>query len=554
MARFPGGERPIVVVGGGPVGLMLALFLDHYGVRCTVLNDGLSPCDVPRGSTHNARTMEHYRRLGIAEEVRELGLPPDHPTDVAYFTRYNGRELARLPMPSTEGNRRAVTLAPDTDQIPEPLHRANQMYVERLLFGLARTRRGITLRFGWRVTEVRQDSSGVVLQAENARDGTVHTWRTGYVVGCDGSQSVVRAAIGAGYAGTGAVDQEILGRRASATHLRIPTLHRDFLAGRRAWSYWALNHELAINLITLNGHDEFFLLTSSVDPADPDPGRVTELVRRAIGANVPVDVLSHRAWTPGLALVADRFADRRVLLAGDAAHLFTPTGGFGMNTGIDDIADLSWKLAAMLAGWGGARLLDSYELERRPIAVRNTAAARQLNKNLGDIDLAAVLEQDSLAGHAERTRVGALLSTYGEQFASIGVQLGARYDGSPVISADGDPPPDSPVSYAPTSVPGGRAPHAWLGGRRGRGDSLFDCLGTGFTLLRLGSRPPDAAPLLAAARAGRIPLTVLTIASPPIRDMYQRDLALIRPDQHVAWRGNQPPADAGALLALITGR
>lgn len=532
---------------------MLALFLDHYGVPCTIVNDGLFPCDLPRGSTHNARTMEHYRRLGIADDVRELGLPAAHPTDVAYATRYNGFELARLPMPSSDGKRRAVAQAPDTDQTPEPLHRANQMYVERLLFDRVRTRPGITVRFGWRVTDVRQDDSGVVLAAEHTEDGGSHTWRSSYVVGCDGGQSVVRAAIGAQYAGDGAVDQAILGGRASAVHLRIPTLYRDFLAGRQAWSYWALNHDLAINLIALNGRDEFFLLTSSVDPADPDPNRVVELVRRAVGASIPVDVLGHRAWTPGLALVVDRFADQRVLLAGDAAHLFTPTGGFGMNTGVDDVANLSWKLAAVLAGWGGAHLLGSYEPERRPIALRNTAAARKLNKNLGDIELTAVLEQDSVAGHAERTRVGTLLSTCGEQFASIGVQLGARYDGSPVISVDGDPPPDSPVSYTPSSVPGGRAPHAWCTGR-GRGDSLFDHFGTGFTLLRLGSRPPEVASVVAAAKAGGIPLTVLTVTSPAIRDMYQRDLALIRPDQHVAWRGNQPPADADALLALVTGR
>ncbi len=547
-------DAPVIVVGGGPVGLMLALFLDHHGLRCTVINDDPSPGDLPRGSTHNARTMEHYRRLGIAEDVRALGLPPDHPTDVVYSTRYNGFELARLPMPSSDDKRRAVAHASDIDQTPEPLHRANQMYVERLLFDRARTRPGITLRFGWRVTDIRQDDSGVEVRAEHTLDGTPQTWRSGYAVGCDGGQSAVRAAIGVRYAGDGAVDQSILGRRASAIHLRMPTLYRDFLAGRRAWSYWALNHDLAINLIALNGRDEFFLLTSSVDPTDPDPSRVTELVRGAVGARIPVEVIGHRAWTPGLALVAERFADRRVLLAGDAAHLFTPTGGFGMNTGIDDVANLSWKLAARLAGWGGARLLDSYEPERRPIAVRNTTAARRLNKNLGNIELAAVLEEDSAPGQVERTRIGALLATYGEQFASIGVQLGARYDDSPVISTDSEPPPDSSISYTPSSVPGGRSPHAWCTERRGRGDSLFDHFGTGFTLLRLGSRPPGVAAVVAAAKAGGIPLTVLTIASAAIRDLYERDLALIRPDQHVAWRGNQPPTDAGALLALVTGR
>jgi 2-polyprenyl-6-methoxyphenol hydroxylase-like FAD-dependent oxidoreductase len=538
---------PVVIVGGGPVGLVLALFLDRYGVPCTVVNDEPGTCAVPRGSTHNARTMEHYRTLGIAEDVRRLGLPADHPTDVAYFTRYNGFELARLPMPSSAEKRHAVADAPDTDQTPEPLHRANQLYVEQLLFDEVRRRPGITVRFGWHVTDVRQDDSGVAVKAE--RDGGAHTWRAAYVVGCDGARSVVRAAIGGQYSGSGAIDQAILGRRASATHLRIPTLYRDFLGNRRAWSYWALNHELAMNLISLNGRDEFFLLTSS---AQPDQGGLADLIGRAVGTRVPVDVLGHRAWTPGLALVADRFADRRVFLAGDAAHLFTPTGGFGMNTGIDDVANLAWKLAAALGGWGGARLLDSYAAERQPIALRNTAAARRLNLNLGAIELADVLEQRSPAGIEERMRVGALLAACGEQFASIGVQLGARYDGSPVISADGDPPPDSSVTYTPTSVPGGRAPHVWCGGRA-RGDSLFDRFGPGFTLLRMGSRPIDCDAVTSAANARGIPLTVLTLPGETVRDLYGRDLALVRPDQYVAWRGNRLPADIDALLATVTG-
>jgi 2-polyprenyl-6-methoxyphenol hydroxylase-like FAD-dependent oxidoreductase len=547
-------STPVAVVGGGPVGLMLALLLDHHGVECTVFNDGLLPSPVPKGNTHNARTMEHYRRLGIAERIRQLGLPRDHPTDVAYFTRYRGFELARLRMPSADGIRAAVTAAPDTDSTPEPLHRANQTYVELLLFAEARSRPGITLRYGLRVQGVRQDTSRVVLRAESVHGDPPEIWQAGYVVGCDGSHSVVREAMGARYGGHGSIDQQILGGRASAAHLRIPSLYRDHLGDRRAWSYWALNEELAVNLISLNGRDEFALLTSSVDPDHPDHEQLIRLVQRATGTRIPVEVLGHRAWTPGLALVADAFADRRLFLAGDAAHLFTPTGGFGMNTGIDDAANLSWKLAARVVGWGGRRLLDSYQPERRPVALRNTAAARKLNQNLGGIERDPLLEQDSPEGRVQRERIGAVLSTCGEQFASIGVQLGARYDGSPIVSADGDPPPDSLVTYTPTSIPGGRAPHVWRSGWHRRGDSLFDSFGTGFTLLRLGSRPPNTDRMAAAARAAGVPLTELTVARPLVRDLYERDLVLIRPDQHVAWRGNRPPTDAAALFTLVAGR
>lgn len=545
---------PVVIVGGGPVGLMLALFLDYHGIPCTILNDAPCPYELPRGSTHNARTMEHYRRLGLADTIRELGLPADHPTDVAYFTRYSAFELARIPMPSADAKRQAVAHAPVTGQFPEPLHRANQMYVERVLFDRARSRPGIAVRYGWRVTGLRQDDDRVIVSAEHTRDGTTRSWQARYAVGCDGGRSVVRAAIGARYSGSGPIDQEVLGRRASAVYLRIPELYPRYLARRRAWGYWAVNHELIINLISLNGSDEFFLLTSSVDPDNADPEQVGDLVRRAVGSPVGVRVLDRRSWTPGLALVADRFADRRILLAGDAAHLFTPTGGFGMNTGVDDAANLSWKIAARLAGWGGGELLPSYELERRPIAERNTAAARTLNLNLGDINPTDVLEDGCREGQEQRARTGRLLGAYAEQFASVGVQLGARYDRSPVIARDGaDPPPDSPVAYTPSSVPGGRAPHAWIGDGRERGDSLYDRLGPGFTLLRLGPRPPDGGAFAAATAAAGVPLAVLPVPDPAVRDLYERDLALIRPDQHVAWRGNRPPDDPGELLARVTG-
>jgi 2-polyprenyl-6-methoxyphenol hydroxylase-like FAD-dependent oxidoreductase len=544
---------PVAVVGAGPVGLALALLLDHHGVSCTVYSDARAAWSHPRGNTHNARTMEHYRRLGIAAEVRELGLPPDHPTDVAYFTRYNGHELARLAMPSRLGKLQAVAESPQTDQTPEPLHRANQMYVEALLLDRARSRRGVTIELGWRVDELQQDPEGVTLCARRLADGTSERIRARYVVGADGGRSIVRRSIGSRLQGHDRIDGPILGGQAAAIHLRLPTFHRDVMAHRKAWSYWALNHEVATNLIALDGGDEFSLLTSSVDPDDLDEAALTDLVHRAAGAAIPVQILGHRPWTPGVALVADRFAEGRVFLAGDAAHLFTPTGGFGMNTGIDDAANLAWKLAATIQGWGRPRLLASYETERRPIAARNTGAARALNQKLRDIERPVDLDRDSGDGARMRRRLGDLLSTYGEQFASIGVQLGGRYDGSPIVATAESPPSDALTAYTPSSVPGGRAPHLWLNGRRDVGASLYDRLGRGFTMLRLGSQPPRVERLQHAADAAGVPLKVLNVADPVARELYERDLVLIRPDQHVAWRGNHLAADATALVTQITG-
>jgi hypothetical protein len=224
-----------------------------------------------------------------------------------------------------------------------------------------------------------------------------------------------------------------------------------------------------------------------------------------------------------------------------------------MNTGIDDAANLAWKLAAVVQGWGGPRLLASYKAERLPIAIRNTGAARTLAKGIGDIRVSADLEAATEAGIAARRELGAFLSTFGEEFASIGVQLGARYDGSPIIAGDDAPPPDDFASYTPSAVPGGRAPHAWIGAGREIGDSLFDRLGTGFTLLRLGTNAPDATAFAAAAHGLQLPFKQLDIADDDIRALYGRDLVLIRPDQHVAWRGNAVPDDAGALLRRLTG-
>jgi 2-polyprenyl-6-methoxyphenol hydroxylase-like FAD-dependent oxidoreductase len=544
---------PIAIVGGGPVGLMLALFLDRHGVPSVVFNTEPSARHHPKGSTHNSRTMEHYRRLGFGAQVRRLGLPVDHPTDVVYLTRFNGPELARLRMPSGAEKMQRVAASPRSDQVPEPIHRANQMYVEKFLLQHAATRPNITLRFGWRVDSFLQDADGVTLHAEAADASGDQNWRAKYLVGCDGGRSFVRRTLGIQYEGFAALEQAFFGTHMISTYLRAPTLYRDYLGSRRAWQYWVVNPELRTGLVALNGDDEFIVWSRSAPDRPPDDATIAALVRRATGAKIPLDIIAHGEWTGGIALTAERFADRRVLLAGDAVHLFTPTGGFGMNTGIADAANLAWKLAAIAQGWGGAGLLASYEAERKPIAVRNTSASRALAKNVGDILVPAELEQNSPAGAAARATTGAFLSGFGEEFASIGVQLGARYDGSPIIMADGDPPPDSFVRYTPSSVPGGRAPHYWLDDTRAFGSSLFDRLGVGFTLLRLRPEVPDPAALLAAAAVRKIPLAVVDVPDAEARDLYERDLALIRPDQHVAWRGNAAPHDPGALWARLTG-
>jgi hypothetical protein len=246
----------------------------------------------------------------------------------------------------------------------------------------------------------------------------------------------------------------------------------------------------------------------------------------------------------------ESFGGGRVFLCGDSAHLFTPTGGFGMNTGIDDAANLAWKLAASVRGWAGPSLLASYEAERKPVAIRNTSAAHRLARNVGEVPVSRAMEDDTEAGAIARADASTFLSTFGEEFASIGIQLGARYDGSPLIVSDGTSPPnDDPAVYVPTACPGGRTPHL----RLGDGQSLFDRLGAGFTLLCFGEVSKDARRLQASARERGVPLTLLPVDAAGARELYERDYALVRPDQHVAWRGDRVPEDADVLLDRVTG-
>ena len=571
-------KSAVAIVGGGPVGMMLALFLDRHGVPSVIFNLDESARWHPKGSTHNSRTMEHYRRLGLSAAIRHLGLPADHPTDVAYYTRYNTHEIARVVMPSEAEKLGAVINAPRTHQNFEPIHRANQMYVERFMFEQIRLRPNITLRFGWQVGEFSETATGVQLHAERVarrdEDGQAdysagaealvraaagdmaqsETWSVDYLVGCDGGQSHIRRTLGIRYEGHDTLNQAFLGGSMIASYIRVPALRSQCFAGRRAWQYWAVNPQIRTALVALNGDDEYLYWTRLAEGAQFDEREAARGFHAACGHETPVTFLGNRNWTAGVALWAERlWSGHRTFLAGDAIHLFTPTGGFGMNTGIDGVANLAWKLAALVQGWGGSRLAASYEVERKPIARRNTTAAQGLAKNVGAVKVDEEMEADTPAGAAARREAGAYLATFGEEFAYLGVQLGVRYDGSPIIWEDGAPPRDSFTSYLPSGVPGGRAPHVFLDPpgmveRR----SLFDQFGVGFTLLRLPATAAGGAALAARAAARGVPFKIVDVDDPDARELYGRDLAIIRPDQHVAWRGDQLP-DADRLLDRLTG-
>ncbi len=555
---------PVAIVGGGPVGLVLALLLDFYGVQCTIFNTAPTHRFHPKGNGQNARTMEIYRRLGFSDEVRRLGLPADHPFDQAYFTRLCSHEIYRFAMPSRDERIAMRRHMPVTDQLPEPMFHVNQMYVERYLLERLRALPGVDVRFGWRVDWFTQNENEVTLHARNSDGSGDAIWTAAYAVACDGGGSFIRKTLGIGFEGDVQNKDAYWAGQFFSIYMRIPELYPKFVGHRRAWMYWAVNpdpHTRGV-IFALNGIDEFMMLIKPQGGrTEVDIAEVADWVKRTIGADIAVEVLGYHPWSAGQALVAERYRSGRIMIAGDAAHLFTPTGGFGMNTGIDDAANLGWKLAAVLQGWGGPRLLDSYQAERKPIGYRNTGASRQYASRMHDAVVPEDIEASGPAGEAARVAASKLTYVRYNHFNrpedkdAVGVQIGGRYDGSPIIIADGEPPPDrfpeSYDEYVPSGLPGGRAPHVWLDESRQMGSSLFDKFGRGFTLLRFNAEA-DAAGLEHAAAARGVPLAILDVALPQARALYGRDLALIRPDQYIAWRGDRLPDDPDALLARLT--
>jgi 2-polyprenyl-6-methoxyphenol hydroxylase-like FAD-dependent oxidoreductase len=543
-------DAAVIIIGAGPCGLVLAIELGRRGVATIVLEEKTSPARFPAANATQARTMEHFRRLGFAETVRAQGLPPDYPTDIAYFTRYTKHELARFSLPSSRAAREIVRTLTGSWSAAELPHRVSQMFVEKVLRAEAEKCASVSVRPGWRMVAIRDTSAGVEVDADH--DGERTTLRAAYAVGADGGGSPTRKALGYAYVGESQAVRDFMGGRMFAIYFRSPTLY-DVIPHPRAWMYWAVNRERRSFMATVNGRDEFNFHTQlkSHESAEfIDDRQAKAMFNATLGAEHDVQIIARSSWNAGYTLVANRFQRGRVFLGGDAAHLFTPAGGLGYNTAVEDAVNLGWKIAAVIKGWGGSALLETYEAERQPVARRNTGYARGFADSLGLFVPPPELEDASSAGEQARKLTGDHFNAHARtEFNIPGITFGGRYDGSPIIVPDGTaPPPDAANSYVPTACPGGRAPHVWLDDGR----SLYDAFGFEFTLLRLGSNTADARPFEEAAAALNIPLAIVHVPRDDVRDLYQADLALIRPDQIVAWRGKSAEA-AGAVLRRASG-
>lgn len=544
-----GTPESVIIAGAGPVGLLLACELGSRGIPVTVLEPQSELLRHPKANNFAARTMEIFRKQGISRTIRDQGgLPRNRATDIGYFTTMTGRELHRIPWASPdEAQRNPDPLWPT----PEPTFRTTQMVVEPALLAHARTYPSVTIHFNFGLVDFEQDAEGVTVTAKHSATGKTETLRALYLVGCDGGRSRVREILGIELAGEGGLNQQFMGGPMQATYLRAPTLLSIFPHGD-TWMNWTMSPRGRGIVVLINPEKSEFLVHFQLAPKETaDADSFDKHFEAIVGQRIPYEIISTSPWRAGLGLVAEHYRQGRCFLAGDALHLFTPTGGMGVNTGIDDAFNLGWKLAMVCKGIAAPTLLDSYEIERRPIGKRNTGFALRFARNAGGCPISEHLCEDGPAGDAARAETAAYLEKYMRfEFVTPGFQFGARYDGSPiVIGDDGIPPADEPNLYIPSGVPGGRLPHVWLRD----GTSLFDNLGREFTLICLGSgEDPSAWETTAAELLGGI--SVLRLSNElELHELIGGNAVLVRPDQHIAWRGSLANADPHEILATVSG-
>jgi 2-polyprenyl-6-methoxyphenol hydroxylase-like FAD-dependent oxidoreductase len=541
-------EASVLIVGGGPVGLTLAMDLAWRGID-VIVAETRYPGEPPSVKCNHvsARTMETFRRLGLAQEVRDTGLPADYPNDAAYRTTATGIELSRIPIPARE-ERYTATGGPDTWwPTAEPPHRINQTYLEPVMFAHAAAMPGVRILNRTMIEDFTQGDHSVIASARDLDSGETFRIETKYLAGCDGSRSMVRRRIGATLSGTPVI------QRVQSTCIRAPQL-LGMMPGKPAWMNMSLNPRRCGTVIAIDGK-ETWLIHNHLYDGEPDFESIDRdwAIRAILGVdeNFEYEIVSREDWT-GRRLVADRFRDRRAFISGDAAHLWMPYAGYGMNAGIADAMDLSWMLAAVLEGWAPATLLDAYERERQPITeqVSKLAMEMALNNIRQRTGTPAEIELPGPEGDAMRARIGQEAYDLNvNQYCCGGLNFGYFYGQSPVIAYDGgEHPVYTMYDFTPSTVPGCRAPHFFLPDGR----SLYDLFGPYYTLLRFDPAVDVDGVVQAAAHRG-VPLTVVDLPKETAQDLYPHSLALIRPDQHIAWRGDIAPTDPLSLIDLVRG-
>ncbi len=540
---------PVLIVGGGPVGLVLGIELARLGIHATLVEARDGTIKTPKMNFVNVRTMEFCRRWGITDEVRRQGHPENFHPNVMWATGVEGYEIARLDFPPFMEEKTRF-FSPAADCL------ISQLWFDPILLAHARKQPNLTLRHRTRLDNFRETAAGIEADVTDLVSGKSETVAADYIVGCDGANSTVRDLLGIQLSGLAAMQDNF--------HIFLESQELIEIFEQK------MGEARFFNLV---GPDGMWAMFTSINwrgrwrfsmhpPPKDDERAVPSLLRRAVGRDFEYTLLDSSHWI-SRKLVADTFRRGRAFIAGDAAHQLNPSGGFGMNTGVADAMDLAWKLAGTLQGWGGPALLESYEIERRPIAVRNVEEATRNFERPKALRPGPQIGQDTAEGAAQRAAFKKALfdADILRHHDTDGIALGYRYDPSPIVVPDGTAAPSDAVRvYTPTARPGHRAPHAWLDGgpppeagiRVPGGRSTIDLYGIGFALLDFGA-PEDAARLAREAAARGVPVTVTALDDPVIAKLYGRKLVLVRPDGHVAWRADAAPADCDEIVDRIRG-
>lgn len=543
-------KSQVCIVGAGPVGLTLAMDLARRGIEVLMVemrHRGEAPN--VKCNHVSARSMEIFRQLGIVQAVRSAGLPDEYPNDVAYKTRFLGKELSRIKIPNRL-TRYTANDGPDTNwPTAEPPHRINQIYLEPILFAEAEKYTGIRILNRTQVIDFQYLDNGCVIYAQNLDDQTQLEIHADFIIGCDGGRSMVRKKMGIQLSGVGELG------KVQSTCIRAPQL-LSLLNDTPAWATFSVNPERGGNVYAIDGQ-EIWLIHNYLITGEDDFEAIDrdQSIRQILGVNddFEYEIISKEDWV-ARRLVADQFRSQRTFICGDAAHLWVPMAGYGMNAGIADAMNLSWTLAAYLKGWAGEKILDIYQIERQPITAQVSKFAMnhaiQLHKERQKVP--ANIEDDSAEGQLSRDQFGQMLYELNvRQYCCSGLNFGYYYDQSPIVHYDDETAPSYDMNvFTSSTVPGCRVPHFCLAD----GSSLYDCLGKDYTLINFDPSV-DCSSLQKVAKEMNIPLHILILNEPMPKNLgYKTKMVLVRPDQHVAWRGDVLPEDLKHYLNIISAR
>lgn len=535
----------VLIIGAGPVGLGLAMELAYHGIPCVLVDKTDGVVRMSKMGLLSVRSMEYCRRWGIADQVRACGFPADYPLNQVFCTNLNGHHIATIEYP-------CIADEPTHGLSPEKKQRCPQLWFDPILARNVQAQTSVDVRYEQEMVCFEQDAGGVTATLRDLKSGEAYTLRSRYMVGCDGAGSTVRKALGFHLEGDAALSYSV------GIYFTAPDLIRYHKMGP-AERYMLVGEDGTWGHLTVVDSRDIWRLTvlGSQDRVESESFDADDWLRRCLGsADVPYEITAVLPWRRSR-LVADRFFDGRVFLAGDACHVMAPNGGYGMNTGLGDAVDLGWKLAAVVQGWAHPRLLNSYEAERRPVAWRNVNAAASNFSSLAPRLSFTDVESDGPEGEAARARMQTeLVVGTRPEWEAHGINLGYRYEHSPVICDDGTPQtPDDLSIYVPTSRPGHRAPHVLLPDGR----STIDLFGHGFVLLAVENADAtrieaiDIEGMTRSARTYGIPLQCYRLAGSEVRAAFERRYTLVRPDGHVAWRSDELPHRPDEIWRIVCG-